>query len=428
MKAIGIDIGTTSVCGVVIDSETGEMLRSSTKNSDAFIKSDSEWEKIQSVERIMTVAKGILDELTDENVSVIGVTGQMHGIVYTDKDGNAVSPLYTWQDERGNKPYKNTTYAKYLNSFSGYGNVTDFYNRENGIRPEEAVSYCTIHDYFVMKLCSLKKPIMHSSDAASFGCYDLKTNKFSYDCNVDITADYTVAGEYKGIPVSVAIGDNQASVFSTLADEKNILINIGTGSQVSIVSNTPVVSDNTETRPYFEEKYLIVGSALCGGRAYSLLKNFYAEILGYIAPTDDDKVYEILGKMLEKADKSSLKVDTRFAGTRKNPEICGSITGITTENFSPSQIARGVLEGMATELFDMYKEMEAEKSGIVASGNGIRKNAALVKIFEEMFNSDMKVPKHLEEAAFGAALFALVACGEFKNARDVQNLIKYKEG
>ena len=87
----------------------------------------------------------------------------------------------------------------------------------------------------------------------------------------------------------------------------------------------------------------------------------------------------------------------------------------------------GVLEGMATELFDMYKEMEAEKSGIVASGNGIRKNAALVKIFEEMFNSDMKVPKHLEEATFGAALFALVACGEFKNARDVQNLIKYKE-
>ena len=26
---------------------------------------------------------------------------QMHGIVYVDKEGNCVSPLYTWQDARG---------------------------------------------------------------------------------------------------------------------------------------------------------------------------------------------------------------------------------------------------------------------------------------------------------------------------------------
>lgn len=425
MKAIGIDIGTTSVCGVVIDVESGRLLNSQTKNSDAFLPGCAEWEKIQSVEKIMSVATEILDGFIDNDIAVIGVTGQMHGIVYTDKSGNAVSPLYIWQDERGNLPYKDTTYAKYLNSFSGYGNVTDFYNRENGIRPESAVNYCTIHDYFVMQLCGLKKPLMHSSDAASFGCYDLTENKFSYNCNVDITADYCVAGKYQGIPVSVAIGDNQASVFSTLADEGNILLNIGTGSQVSIISDAPVVADNIETRPYFEGKYLVVGSALCGGRAYSMLKNFYAEILGYIENIDDNKVYEIMNKMLEKVDEATLKVDTRFAGTRKNPEVCGSISGITTENFNPSQLTIGVLCGMAAELFDMYSWMNSEKCGIVGSGNGIRKNPALVKTFEELFESKMKVPKHLEEAAFGAALFGLVSCGVFENANEAQNLIKY---
>lgn len=425
MKAIGIDIGTTSVCGVVVDVESGKLLDSQTRNSEAFLPGCAEWEKIQSVDKIMSVTAEILDRFIDDDIAVIGVTGQMHGIVYTDENGNAVSPLYIWQDERGNLPYKDTTYAKHLNSFSGYGNVTDFYNRENGLRPDSAVSYCTIHDYFVMRLCGLKKPLMHSSDAASFGCYDLKENKFDYDCNVDITADYCIAGKYKGVPVSVAIGDNQASVFSTLADEENILLNIGTGSQVSIISDTPVVADNIETRPYFEGKYLIVGSALCGGRAYSLLKNFYAEILGYAENVGDNKVYEIMNKMLEKADKAILKVDTRFAGTRKNPEVCGSISGITTENFNPSQLTLGVLEGMATELFDMYSRMNSEKFGIVGSGNGIRKNAALVRTFEEMFNSKMKVPKHLEEAAFGAALFGLVSCGVFKNANEAQALIKY---
>ena len=132
-----------------------------------------------------------------------------------------------------------------MDSYSGYGNVTDFYNRENGIRPENAVSYCTIHDYFVMQLCGLAEPIIHTSDAASFGCFDIETNKFSYDYEAKVTGDYAIAGSYKGIPVSVAIGDNQASVFSTLKNEEDILLNIGTGSQVSIVSNTPVFADNS---------------------------------------------------------------------------------------------------------------------------------------------------------------------------------------
>ena len=425
MKAIGIDIGTTSVRGVVVDVESGRLLDSRTENSDAFLNGCADWEKIQSVEKIMAVATGILDGFIDGDVAVIGVTGQMHGIVYTNECGNAVSPLYIWQDGRGNLTYKDTTYAKYLNSFSGYGNVTDFYNRENGIRPAESVSYCTIHDYFVMKLCGLTKPIMHSSDAASFGCYDLMENKFNYDCNVDITAEYGIAGEYKGIPVSVAIGDNQASVFSTLANEDNILLNIGTGSQVSIISDSPVEADNIETRPYFEGKYLIVGSALCGGRAYSLLKNFYSEILGYVEAVEDGKVYSIMNQMIEKADKAKLTVDTRFAGTRKNPELCGSISGITTENFNPAQLTLGVLEGVATELFDMYRLMNYQKCGIVGSGNGIRKNPALVKVFEKMFGSEMNVPRHLEEAAFGAALFGLVSCGVFENAKEAQRLIKY---
>ena len=50
--------------------------------------------------------------------------------------------------------------TKYLNSFSGYGNVTDFYNKENGLRPEKAKYFCTIHDYFVMHLTGLTKPVI----------------------------------------------------------------------------------------------------------------------------------------------------------------------------------------------------------------------------------------------------------------------------
>lgn len=424
MKAIGIDIGTTSVCGVVIDVESGSVIDSVTKNSDAFIETTKVWEKIQSVDKIIAIAKEILDGLMSDDVVTIGVTGQMHGMLYTNADGWAISPLYIWQDERGNLPYKDTTYAKHLNSFSGYGTVTDFYNRENGIRPDDAVGFCTIHDYFVMKLCGLKKALMHSTDAASYGCYDLVKNCFNYDVGVDVTADFAVAGTYNGIPVSVAIGDNQASVFSTLRDEENILLNVGTGSQVSVISDSIAKSDEVETRPYFDGKYLIVGAALCGGRAYSVLKNFYKKVFSYKATLSDDEIYDIMNQMLSEC-APDVHIDTRFAGTRINPDLSGSISGIREENFTPEAFTKGLLSGMATELYDMYAQMGVEKSGIVGSGNGVRKNEALVRIFEEKFTGTMKMPYHLEEAAVGAALFALVASGNCKNAQDAQKMIKY---
>lgn len=454
MKAIGIDIGTTSVCGILMNIETGRIEKSVTENSEAFLEGCAPWEKIQSVDKIMFTAMQILEELIEEdiaeNIAVIGVTGQMHGIVYMDGEGKAVSPLYTWQDERGNLPYKDTTYAKYLNSFAGYGNVTDFYNKINGIRPAQAVHYGTIHDYFVMQLCGRKAPLVHTSDAASLGCFQLDTNSFTYDYPEEVTSQYRIAGEYKGFPVSVAIGDNQASVFSTLADESDILVNVGTGSQISVISDQKAKNPEIETRPYFEGKYLLVGAALCGGRAYSLLKNFYAQTFGYLKKLEDDEVYAIMNTMLKddspkvfQADAGNesgkesfrmnrqgraggeLHVDTRFAGTRQNPEQTGSITGITTQNFTPACLTRGVLCGMAEELLTMYRQMGITKSGLVGSGNGIRKNKALVNIFEEKFGAGMKIPAHLEEAAFGAALFGTIACGRFRNAAQAQKRIKY---
>lgn len=425
MYIIGIDIGTTSICGIKINLDTGKVVESKTINSEAFIESQFQFEKIQSPDKIIKIAKEILDSFCCEKTLAIGVTGQMHGIIYVNANGDAISPLYTWQDERGNQSYKDTTYAEFLGSYSGYGNVTDFYNRINGIRPKSATGYCTIHDYLVMTLCGLKKPIIHTSDAASFGLFDLKTKTFKYDINVDVVDDYQIAGKYKGIPVSVAIGDNQASVFSTLANKNDLLINIGTGSQVSIISDKIIESNNIETRPYFENNYLVVGSALCGGRAYSALKTFYGEILKYSNVTDDDKIYSIMSDMLSSISSTDLIVDTRFSGTRNNPEIRGKITEISIDNLKPQHLTLGVLNGMIEELFGMYSSMNVDRCGVVGSGNGLRKNKNLIQVTEDKFKCKIKIPAHLEEAAFGSALFAAISAKIFKNAAEAQSLIKY---
>ncbi|MBQ6998052.1 MAG: hypothetical protein IJN60_06755 [Oscillospiraceae bacterium] len=421
MHAIGIDLGTTSICGVLMDTQTGRVLRSRTQNSNAFIAGEY-FERKQSPEKIISLAREILEDLLDDQTQAIGVTGQMHGIVYYDAAGKAVSPLYTWQDGRGNLPFGDTTYALYLRSHSGYGHVTDFYNRVNGLVPENAVGYCTIHDYLVMQLCGLTQATIHVSNAASFGRFDLQTGRTTYDCRQTVVADYRVAGTYKGICVGVAIGDNQASVFSSLADPDSVLVNVGTGSQVSVISDEILQGPGIETRPYMEGKYLAVGSALCGGRAYAVLKDFYKALLN----TDDDAVYARMSQLLEGVDGTTLQVDTRFSGSREDETLRGSITGISTRNFTPAELTYGFLEGMIGELYRLYQIMGVQRTGLIASGNGIRKNTALQKVAERYFGAKLRIPEHKEEAAYGAALFALVAGGFYESARDVQRLIRLK--
>lgn len=424
MKAIGIDLGTTSICGVVIDTDTGDVLKSQTVNSEAFIDG-KDFEKIQSAEKIIKIAFEILDDFISLDIKSIGVTGQMHGILYYDKNGMAVSPLYTWQDMRGNLPYKDTTYAEYLNSSTGFGNVTNFYNLVNGLVPKDAVGFCTIHDYFVMRLCGLKKAKIHISDAASFGCFELEKNKYSCECDIVPINDFEIAGKYKGIPVSIAIGDNQASVFSSLSSDDDVLVNVGTGSQISVISDKIISGENIEVRPYFNNKYLIVGAALCGGRAYAILKDFYKNIIKYVTDADSKKVYNIMEKMLDCVSNTTITTDTRFSGTRRDETIKGSINGITSENFTPENLTLSVLEGMVNELYDMFLEMKVKKSGIVGSGNGIRKNKSLINCFEEKFNNKLKIPFHTEEAAYGAAMFSLVSAGIYSNSAQIKKIIKY---
>ena len=51
----------------------------------------------------------------------------------------------------------------------------------------------------------------------------------------------------------------------------------------------------------------------------------------------------------------------------------------------------------------MYLQTEKKNGNIVGSGNGVRKNPQLVAAAERKFGSKMKIPAHLEEAAYGAA-------------------------
>lgn len=427
MKTIGIDIGTTTISGVVIDMDQKNVIESRTVSNGSFLQTAYDWERIQDVDVIVRKAQALLDELLEchPDAAAIGLTGQMHGIVYINKEGKHVSPLYTWQDRRGDladektgvSPVEEIREKTGAVVSSGYGLVTQLSLQRWGLVPEDAAALCTIGDYLGMVLTGRDRPLIHISNAASLGLFDSRNLRFDLEnlrkCGIseellpEVTADVEVLGLYRGIPVHAAIGDNQASFLGAAGNQENVLlINMGTGGQISLLTDEYTEIEGIETRPFAQGKYLLVGASLCGGRAYAVLEQFFRQYAEAVCPGAGPQ-YEVMERLINGMDRSDLSVSTLFSGTRSNPDLRGFVTNISEDNFTPSMLIYGVLTGMAEELFEMYQKI-SEATGIrvtklIASGNGLRKNKALQEICSRMFQAELEMAKVKEEAAAGAA-------------------------
>ena len=458
MAVLAFDIGTTKICAIVVDEKSGAILECRSEKN-AFLPAANSCDRRQNPEKIFAVVEELASGLLNKYrfFRCIGVTGQMHGILYLDSSGRAVSPLFTWQDSSASLAMENgETYSLYLKKISpgpispGYGLATCFFHLKNNQIPKHAARICTIGDYVAMRLCASRAPVMHATNAGGMGFFNLRSLSFDekslelagLDPSLlpETVAAAEVIGETPGgIPVCVSIGDNQAGFLGSVQDSgESILVNIGTGSQISFLGSISVKPDFLEARPFFDGHFLLVGASLCGGRAYAMLESFFRQVLLMAGSGGDCSLYEKMDAAADSAIDAALQkmgepipgVNTLFAGSRSDPSARGCIQNITENNFTPANLAAGFLNGMAQELYDFYAPVKEENDvihkSLVGGGNGIRKSRPLRRILSEKFNMLLKIPLCQEEAAYGAALFALTGAGYFKNVSQAQRLVRYQ--
>lgn len=446
--AVGIDIGTTTISATVVDLASRKQIECYNISNSFRVNGSAPFFALQDADGIVRKATELLAHIIGSYTTVtsIGITGQMHGIVYVDGNGAAVSSLVTWQDKRADCVLSDgETYCGRITRLTGeriatgFGLATHYYNVLEGLVPESAVTFCSIMDYFAMQLTGGVKPLIHSSVAASFGLFDIRQCRFMEDkiaqlpmggINLpDVTDENACYGTYRDIPVSVAIGDNQASFLGSVKSlDNSVLINIGTGSQISMVSNYRSVDETVELRPLVKEKYLVCGSALCGGSAYALLERFFREYAVSIGAQDKPQ-YETMNQLAAEAYERNtrLHVDTTFCGTRNDPARRGGIYGVDEHNFSPANLTLGVIHGMCKELFDLFLAANGEgKTEVVASGGAVRRNRVLQWTISDMFGMPVSLSDNIEEASVGAALFSALAVGYLKSVEEFSDFIQYK--
>lgn len=470
---LGIDIGTTTICGVAV-LPAGERVATVQRANDSAVGGLPAGRAEQSPARIRERVFEVLRELASavrargasaQSIAGIGLTGQMHGTVCVNRSGEACSNLITWQDARCNEEVSpgKTLIAEMLERApapmwndcgclpaSGFLGSTLYWMQRTGQVPEQTARVAFIHDWIVGQLGG-QLPVTDPGDAGSAGCFDL--SRLEWHAGIvralglprDLLPPVRESGEVlgrlsasaaaasglpEGVPVCNAIGDNQASVLGSVADlDRSILLNLGTGGQISWVVPSFRRAAGMETRYLPRKRFMLVGASLCGGRAYAWLNDTVRAWLSDFGVTlDRTAAYEKLNVLAAAAptDASGLRAVTTFAGTRSDPSIRGSFNGIDLANFTLGNVARAVLGGIIDELASLYpQEIASPHTSVVVSGNAVRANPVLPKLIAERMGRPIRIPMHQEEAAFGAALMAGVGVGVWPDLAAAGRCVAY---
>jgi sugar (pentulose or hexulose) kinase len=473
--SIGLDLGTTTFTGIALDIDTGAIRAVHTKpnRSESTRAADKTGGYCEFDPRgIAETAIACLSEIAGalgagNNVAALGVTGQQHGVVLVDKSLTPVFPLINWQDRRAEQivPGLDQTYVQRAAALlgsdaarrtgcrvaAGHMSVTLFWMKETGILPASATA-CFLMDYFCALLTG-KKPATDATCAASSGILNLLSGEWdvesidalglsgslfpevrpSAEVRGGLTRSVALAtGLPEGLPVCVGIGDNQASFIGSVGDPSDsVLVNVGTGGQVAAYTDRFVYDPALETRPFPGGGFLLVSAGLCGGRSYALLERFFREVGTEFLGADSLSLFGAMNKLAESVPPGAngLHCEPFFTGTRANPEVRASFTGVSAENFTPAHLTRALLEGMARAFRASYetvaRNLTQTRWQLVGAGNGLRENPLLARIVSESFELPMLTPQHREEAAFGAALAASVGIGAFSDFRSAGRMIRY---
>jgi sugar (pentulose or hexulose) kinase len=378
----------------------------------------------------------------------------MHGVLLVDRQGLPLTPLVTWQDQRGaqRQPDGSPSHAQQLadelgeaalqrsggRPATGYGGVTlRRWAREQPalLRQARALS---IMDYLVLRLTG--RAATDPSIAASWGVADAAAGSWLQQAAAVIGIDAellppiapaaSIAGPLlvevaadlglpTDLPIAVAIGDNQASFIGSVPTiDGAVLFNLGTGGQMSMASPRFVRVPGLETRPLVTGHWLLVGASLCGGRGYAILADFFNDVAGSLLNTavDAAKLYEAMNQaaLRHLDDTAGLHASTLLSGTRQDPHQRGAITGLSPTNFTAGHLCAAFVHGIVDELTAFYRlahDAGIKAQRLVGSGNAIRRNPAMREAAQRQMGLAMTIPDVQEEAAVGAAVTAAVAAG-----------------
>lgn len=451
MYTIGIDLGTSAMKLLLVD-EKGE-IQNETAKAYPLLFPHPGWSEQEPEEWRGALLSGLTELLTgfDANeVTGIGVGGQMHGLVTLDEHDNVIRPAILWNDGRTAEEteWLNTAIGKEKLSeytgniaFAGFTAPKLLWMQKH--EPDNFARIAKImlpKDYLNYRLTGVHA--CDYSDASGMLLLDVQNRRWSKKmleiCGVSesqlpkLFESYEVIGtilpeiaKTLGLPETVKVvagaGDNAAAAVGTgTVGNGACNISLGTSGTIFISSETFGVDplNSLHAFAHADGTYHLMGCMLSAASCNKwfceeILKtaDFPAEQIGMEQNLGENRVFFLPYLMGERSPIND--VNAR-----------GTFTGLSMDT-TRRDMVQAVLEGVAFAIRDSFEVAKAigvkiERSKLCGGG---AKSPVWRKMLCNILNIPLDLPQTEQGPGYGAAMLAMVGTGQYPDvvscARDL---------
>jgi len=455
---LALDQGTTSSRAILFD-HSGKNRATTQKDfkqifpQPGWVEHDPEdiWES--QIKSALNIAKQINIEFKD--IDAIGITNQRETTLVWDREtGKSIYNAIVWQDRRTSKFCDSLKQKGHFDSIKKKtGLIIDAYfsatklkwilDHVEGAREKaKAGKLCfgTVDTWLIWKLTKGKTFVTDVSNASRTMLFNIKTLEWDsdllemFDIPLNILPEVKESSEVYGvtdqsvfgveIPIAGIAGDQQAALFGQLCTEKGMVKNTyGTGCFLLMnTGNKPVYSNNNLLTTIAwkingKTSYALEGSVFVGGAVVQWIRD------GLNLINDAKEIEDLANAVEDNGGVYFVPALTGLGAPYWDSYARGTIIGLTRGS-TKSHIARAALEGIAFQVYDIVKSMEADanaKGTELRVDGGATANNLLLQFQADIFKFNVVRPNFLETTALGAAYLAGLAVGYWNTIEELKN-------
>ena len=453
---LGVDVGTSGTKALAID-ETGRVLASVTEEYPLLSPKPNWCEQAPADWRaaaFLALSKlASAPDVKKGDIKGIGLTGQMHGSVFLDKDNKVLRNAILWCDQRTAEQCatiesKAGGRDKLIDmvsnpAFAGFTAPKIVWLRENEPELYDKVKVVLLpKDYIRYELTG--EHATDVADASGTLLFDVKNRRWHTELmglldipttfmprafeGPEVTGRLTAAaaqatGLPEGLPVIAGGGDQAAGGIGTGVVRSGVVSGaLGTSGVVFAFANEPFTDPKGRVHTFCHSvpgKWHVMGVVLSAGGSLRWYRDELCPSERAVAKVTGDDPYHYITAAAETAPigAEGLTFLPYLTGERtphNDPYAKGAFIGLSLRH-TRAHMARAVLEGVAFAMRDgleIMRDMGIDATQVRGSGGGAR-SALWRQIQADVYKASLATINVDEGPAFGAALLASVGAGVY---------------
>ena len=443
---IGLDVGTSGV-KAVLSTADGRVVASAVADCPLLTPKPG-WTE-QEPDAWWAASCRVLGEIAAKapgKIEAIGLTGQMHGAVFLDADGEVIRPALLWNDQRTADEcveIENRVGPSRLREITGNPALTGFQAPKIlWLRKNEPHAFARLRhvllpkDFVRFRLTDALAT--DASDAAGTLLLDLAGRDWSQEIldvlgiqrdwlprvyeGPDITGRVSADGAKtsglpEGLPVIAGGGDNAAAaVGSGVVADGSGFVSLGTSGVVFVATDRPKLDPEGRLHAFCHAvpgRYHLMGVTLAAGGSLRWYRDNLAKVKDGLGDGAYDEIFARAADVEPGAD--DLFYLPYLAGERTphmDPHARGAFAGLSLAH-DDRHMARALIEGVSLALKDslmLIQDLGISPAKLYAVGGGAR-SPIWRKWLAAILDIDLQRLETEEGPAMGAALLAAVGAG-----------------